>query len=158
MPAAKVLVKHVIGNEAVAKLNGVSVSNNTIQRRITEMSTDIKKQVIMEVQGSKYGFAIQPTCQSTHSFVVYVRYATKDAIQSELLLINEMSTTTKGEDEFELVDNFFKKNGLQWTKLIGCITDGAPAMLGRKSGFQAWVKGSISIFRSLLLTPIQSGC
>ena len=43
MPAAKVLVKHVIGNEAVSKLNSVSVSNNTIQRRIREMSTDIKK-------------------------------------------------------------------------------------------------------------------
>ena len=61
-PAAKVLVKHVIGVEPVSKLNSVSVSNNTIQRRITEMSTDIKEQVITEVQGSKYGFAIQPTC------------------------------------------------------------------------------------------------
>ena len=67
MPAAKVLVKHVIGDEAVSKLNSVLVSNNTIQRRITKMSTDIKEQVITEVQGSKYGFAIQPTCQTTHS-------------------------------------------------------------------------------------------
>ena len=40
---------------------------------------------------------------------------------------------------FDLVDNF-KKNGLQWTKLIGCTTDGARAMLGRKSGLQARVK------------------
>ena len=46
MPAAKVLVKHVIGNKAVSKLNRVSVSNNTIQRRVTEMSTDLKGQVI----------------------------------------------------------------------------------------------------------------
>ena len=38
MPAAKVLEEHVIGNEAVSKLNGVSVSNNTIQRRITLIS------------------------------------------------------------------------------------------------------------------------
>ena len=43
MPAVKVLVKYVIGNETVSKLNSVSVSNNTIQRRVTEMSTDIKK-------------------------------------------------------------------------------------------------------------------
>ena len=41
---------------------------------------------------------------------------------------------------FELADNFFKKNGLQWTKLVGCTADGATAMLGRKSGFQARVK------------------
>ena len=32
MPAAKVLVKHVIGNEAVSKLNNVSMSSNTIRR------------------------------------------------------------------------------------------------------------------------------
>ena len=66
MPAAKALVKHAIGNEAVSKLNSVSVSDNTIQQRITEMSTDIKEQVITEVQGSKCGFAIQLD-QSTNS-------------------------------------------------------------------------------------------
>ena len=84
MPAAKVLVKRVIGNEAVSKLNSVSVSNNKIQRRITEMSTDIKKPVITEVQGSKYEFAIQlveSTDMSNYAqLLVYVRYATKDAI------------------------------------------------------------------------------
>ena len=62
MPAANVLMKHVIGDEAVSKLNSVLVSNNMIQRRITEMSVDIKEQVITEVQGSKFGFAIQSTC------------------------------------------------------------------------------------------------
>ena len=36
MPAPKVLVQHVIGDKAVSKLNRFSVSNNTIQRRITE--------------------------------------------------------------------------------------------------------------------------
>ena len=117
MPAAKALVKHAIGDEAVSKLNSVSVSNNTIQRRITEMSTEIKEQVITEVQGSKYGFTIQ-LVESTNvsnyaQLLVYMRYTTKDAIRSELLLINEMRTTTKGEDVFELVDNFFKKNGVQ---------------------------------------------
>ena len=110
VPAAKMLVKHVIGNEAVSKLNSVSVSNNTIQRRIIKMSTDIKEQVITEVQGSKYGFTIQLVesidVSNYAQLLVYVRYATKDAIRNELLLINEMKTTTKGEDVFELVDNF----------------------------------------------------
>ena len=34
----------------------------------------------------------------------------------------------------------FKENELDWSKLIGCTTDGAPVMLGRKSGFQTYVK------------------
>ena len=83
----------------------------TIQRRIKEMSTDIKKkQGITEVQGSKYGFTIQLVesidVSNYAQLLVLVHYATKDAIRSELLLINEMRTTGKGEDVFELVDNF----------------------------------------------------
>ena len=69
-----------------------------------------------------------------------MRYTTKDAIRSELLLINEMRTTTKRKDMFELVDNFFKNKWCPMTKLVGSTTDGAPAMLDRKSEFQAWVK------------------
>ena len=113
MLAAKMLVKHVIGDEAVSKLNSVSVSNNTIQLRITEMSTDIKEEVITEAQGSKYGFAIQldesTDVSNCAQLLVYVRYTTKYAIRSELLLINEMRATTKGKDVFVHVDNFFKK-------------------------------------------------
>ena len=110
MPAAKVLVKHVIGDEAVSKLNSVSVSNNTIQLRITEMSTDIKEQVITEVQGSKDGFTVQlveSTDVSNYAqLLVYMRYTTKDAIRSELLLINEMRTTTKGKACLSLLITF----------------------------------------------------
>ena len=80
------------------------------------MSTDIKEEVITEVQGSGYGFAIQldesTDVSNCAQLLVYVRYVTKYAIRSELLLINEIRTTTKGEDAFELVDNFFKENDL----------------------------------------------
>ena len=113
MPAAKVLVKHVIGDKADSKLNSVSVSNNTIQLRFAEMSTDVKEQVITEVQSSKYGFATQldesTDVSNCSQLLFYVCYATKYAIRSELLLINEIRTTTKRKDVFELIDNFFKK-------------------------------------------------
>ena len=51
-----------------------------------------------------------------------------------------MSGTTKGKDIFNIADKFFKKNNLECSKLVGCTTDGAPAMLGRKSGFQSYTK------------------
>ena len=51
-----------------------------------------------------------------------------------------MCGTIKGKDIFNIVDEFFKKNDLEWLKLVGCTTDGAPAMLGRKSGFPSYVK------------------
>ena len=41
---------------------------------------------------------------------------------------------------FNVLADFFKENELDWSKLVGCTTDGAPAMLGQKSGFQTYVK------------------
>ena len=75
------------------------------------------EQVLMEIQSSKYGFAIQldetTDMSNCAQLLVFVRYATKDSIRSELLLSNELRTTTKGKDVFRLVDNFFKENGLR---------------------------------------------
>uniref|UniRef100_UPI00358DF206 zinc finger BED domain-containing protein 5-like n=1 Tax=Myxine glutinosa TaxID=7769 RepID=UPI00358DF206 len=144
MPAAKILVRHVIGEEAVAKLDSVSLSNNTVQRRIEEMSGDIADQVIAGVRASKFGFAIQLD-ESTDvanccQLLVYVRFTQNNTMKTELLLSQELSSTTKGKDVFNVLDNFFKQNELDWGKLVGCTTDGAPSTLGRKSGFQAHVK------------------
>ena len=36
--------------------------------------------------------------------------------------------------------DFFKKHSIEWEKLCGVCTDGTPAMLGCKSGFQSFVK------------------
>ena len=77
------------------------------------MSTDINKQVFTEVQSSKYRFALQldetTDVSNCALLLVFVRYTTEDSIQSELLLSNDLRSTTRGEDVFELVDNFFKK-------------------------------------------------
>ena len=50
-----------------------------------------------------------------------------------------LEATTKEDDIFQMVNSFFKQHGLKWENLRGCTTDGAPAMLGRKSGFRARV-------------------
>ena len=38
------------------------------------------------------------------------------------------------------VEHFFDKENISWVDLCGMCTDGAPAMLGAKSGFQMLVK------------------
>ena len=144
LPGAKILVKRVFGEQAIAKLNAVSLSNNTIKRRIEEMSDDIADQVLAEIKESKFGFAIQLD-ESTDitnycQLLVYVRYAQTNIMKTELLLNHEVSTTTKGKDIFDILDSFFKKNGLDWKNLVGCTTDGAPSMLACRSGFQSYVK------------------
>ena len=59
LPGAKILVKRVFGEQAIAKLNAVSLSNNAIKSRIEELSDDIADQILAEIKESKFGFAIQ---------------------------------------------------------------------------------------------------
>ena len=43
LPCAKIIVKLVLGEKSAEKLNAISLSNNTVQRRIPQMSDDIKE-------------------------------------------------------------------------------------------------------------------
>ena len=61
-------------------------------------------------------------------------------MNTELRMSKELSSTTKGKNVFEVLDNFFEQNKLGWKKLIGCTTNRAPSILGRKSGFTTYVK------------------
>ena len=140
MPPAKILAKNVIGVEVAAMLEIVCLSNNAIKNRIEEMSIDITDQVISVVKNSKFGFLMQlhgsTDITNNAQLLVYVRYTTRDNdVKTELMMSKELSSTIKGKDVFEVLDNFFKQNEPDWKKLIGCTTDGAPSMLGRKCGF-----------------------
>jgi len=58
LPAAKILVRNLIGEKDVAKLDSVSLSNDTVKGRIRKMSVDIADQVAEGIKTSKFGFAI----------------------------------------------------------------------------------------------------
>ena len=96
------------------------------------------------VRASKYEFAMQLN-ESTNvtncgQLLVYVRFTENDRVKNEMLMSKEVSGITKSKDIFSIMDEFFQKNELEWSKLAACTTNGAPAMLGRKSRFQSYTK------------------
>ena len=58
LPAAEILVRNLIGEKDAAKLDSVSLSNDTVRRRIKEMSDDISNQGTAGIRASTFGFAI----------------------------------------------------------------------------------------------------
>ena len=85
MPAAKILVKNVIGVEAAAKLKTVSLSNNTVKNRLEEMSINIVDQVISGVKDSKFGLSMQldesTDITNNAQLLVYTCYTTQTMMQ-----------------------------------------------------------------------------
>ena len=137
------MVRCVFGDESVKKLNSISLSNNTVQRRIERMSVDILQQVISDICRSESGFAIQldesTDVTNCAQLLIFVRYVEKEGVKEEFLMNAALEATTKGDDIFQMVNSFFKQHGLKWENLSGCTTDCAPAMLGQKSSFRARV-------------------
>lgn len=61
-------------------------------------------------------------------------------IKDELLISRELETTSKGVDVMNTISKYFQKHNINWEKLVGFCTDGAPAMLGSRSGLAMLVK------------------
>ena len=80
LPGAKTF-RNLIGEESLAKLDNVSLFNNTAKQRIEEMSVVIADQVIAGVRDSKFGFALQldESTDATNccQLLVYVRFLHK---------------------------------------------------------------------------------
>ncbi len=69
-----------------------------------------------------------------------IRYVFLCNIKEEYLLFTQLETTTTAEDVMEKLSSFSKANRIPWENCCGVCTDGAPAMLGSKSGFHLHVK------------------
>ena len=134
-PYTMKMVTIILGEASAKKMENVSLSNNTVQRRISEMADDVKEQVLDEVRASPlFSFQLDETTDVTSysQLLVYVRYIHSDDIKEEFLFCEALETTTKSVDVMNKVSIFFVSEKLQWERVCGVCTDGAPAMLGSK--------------------------
>ncbi|XP_023216822.1 zinc finger BED domain-containing protein 5-like, partial [Centruroides sculpturatus] len=142
-PCMLKMVKLILGNSSEVKMQRISLSNNTILRRISNMSVDVKEQILNEIKVSPlFSFQVDESTDisSCSQLLVFVKYIHSDDIKEEFLFCSELETTTKSESFMEKINTFFETGGLKWKNVCGVCMDGAPSMLGSKSGFQKKVK------------------
>jgi hypothetical protein len=136
-------VKLILGEASEMKMRHVSLSNNTIQRRILDMSADVLEQILSEIRASPvFSFQLDESTDvsSCSQLLVFVKYIHLEDIKEEFLFCRALKTSTKSEDVMVMIRSLFETKELQWENLCGVCTDGAPAMLGSRSGFQKKVK------------------
>ena len=150
-PCCVDIVGTMLSKSAVQKVKAIPLSNDTVKRRIDAMAVDCENQIIQEIRNSPY-FAIQvdesTTVASEALLPVFVRYLNPDGnnLRSDLLHSVNLSTTTRGEDIFSQILDFFNLHELDFQKIVGCCSDGAASMMGIHQGFVARLK------------PIASNC
>ncbi|XP_067243660.1 general transcription factor II-I repeat domain-containing protein 2B-like [Chanodichthys erythropterus] len=112
------------------------------------MAQDIGEQIKAKASAfSAYSIACDESTDISDStqLLVFLRGVNETFdVTQELAGIETLSGTTKGEDLFFAVERVLEKNELKWEKMAGITTDGAPAMVGRKSGLAAFVSQKVS--------------
>uniref|UniRef100_UPI00358ECE95 protein FAM200C-like n=1 Tax=Myxine glutinosa TaxID=7769 RepID=UPI00358ECE95 len=100
--------------------------------------------VTQELRESRCRFSLQldesTDVASCSQLLVFARYLVGFAVKEEFLFCSPLKTTTKSVDIMNVVNHFMEENGIEWTKLGSLCTDGAPAIMGKRSGFVALVK------------------
>ena len=94
------------------KIAAISLSNNTVQRRIAHMSTDIKEQVGEVIRSAPLGlFSIQldesTDVESCSQLMPFVRYINFGKLKEEFLFCTALKNTTKASHIFIAMSTFF---------------------------------------------------
>ncbi|CAL9694137.1 unnamed protein product [Knipowitschia caucasica] len=143
LPAAKEMVNMVIGENAANKLNVISLSDNTVKRRIDDMAEDVLNQLVTRIKESRF-YAIQidesTDIAALANLLAFVRYEHDGDIHEDFLFCKPLPSNTTGEAVFEAINDFMVSNEIDWAKCVGLSTDGARAMVGRLTGVVKRVK------------------
>ena len=142
LPACKRMVKIMLGDKAEQEISKIPLSNNTIQRRILDLSDNIVESVISKFQNSLFALQIdESTDISNHAqLIAFIRVIDEDAIINQFLCCKQLPTTTKCQDIFDEITICLEKYGLSWDLCVGICTDGAPSMVGSVKGFASLVE------------------
>ena len=75
--------------------------------------------------------------------IEYAWYIKDGDIKDEFLFSEPLQTMTKADDALRLEVDFFEKYKVKLEKLRSVCTDGAPATIGKKSGFAVLLKTKV---------------
>ena len=143
LPACKIIIEEMIGPNAVKDAAKLPLSDNTIARRIEDMSVDIENN-ILEIVRISVRFALQvneSTDISGHAqLLANVRFIDGDAIRENFYFASNCLLTQQEKEIFRVTSDCFEKKELEWKNCKSICTDGAAALVGRYKGFVSRIR------------------
>ncbi|XP_046686424.1 protein FAM200A-like [Homalodisca vitripennis] len=136
------MAKIMIGEDAGKQLLKIPLSNNTISRRIDDISEDINNQLINSLRRKEFGIQLDEATDSHKdaNLICYVRYVNENQLIEDLLFCKEIEGGTSGKELFDIVNNFMAENDINWEDCVGVCTDGGRSMSGHYQGLQSRIR------------------
>ncbi|GFS84105.1 SCAN domain-containing protein 3 [Trichonephila clavipes] len=142
LPACRKIVKTMIGGSADIDICKIPLSNDTIHRRIKDMSENIEQNTTKTLENSNFALQVDETTDITGNaqLIAFVRFIHENDIINQFLCCRELPDFTTGKHIFQVISSYLEEIKVSWKSCIGICTDGAPAMTGHLKGFVAHVK------------------
>ena len=122
-----------------------TLSNDVVESRINDIGENILGQAVADSKASTTKFSMQldenNDAANLNQLIAFVRYVKEQEIKKEFLFGKQFITTAKAIDVKNILDDFITSNGLSWNMVSAVCTDGAPSMIGYKSGLRGLIKG-----------------
>jgi hypothetical protein len=131
----------MFGDGAEREVSKVPSSNNTVSRRINEMSRDFEMNINGRLRDVVFAVQLDESTDASGKCqaLTFVRFEENSVIIEQFLFCRELTTTT-GREIFDCVNAYFKEHEMQFAHCISVCTDGAPALTGRIKGFIVFIK------------------
>ena len=116
-PCMLTAAKIVLDENSRQNLSKISLSDNTVKRRIDDLADNIRAQVIDKTKASPFS-SIQ--CDETTDLaqccqlIVYCRFLDGGSLKEEMLFSKALKATSKASDIMSTISDFFEENGLSW--------------------------------------------
>lgn len=131
-------VAEVICPDKKADFSKISLSHQTIARRVEEIGKSVEKALKSRATHFKfYALAIDESTDSTDTaqVAIFIRGVDNEYnITEEMASLVPLKDTTKSLILHEAVKNTMQRFSLTCDNISGIVTDGAPAMVGKREG------------------------
>lgn len=135
LPAIKDTVGVMFGDKFSKDVETIPLSNDTVTRRINDMSQWTENRLIERASKSRF-FSLQldesTDVQGLCQLLVFIRYIWNNGPHEDMLFCEPIIRGTSDEI-FNTLNTYINKKGLDWVKCVGLCTDGARAMCGKNS-------------------------
>ncbi|KAM3868917.1 zinc finger BED domain-containing protein 5-like [Diretmus argenteus] len=142
LPAAMDMVSCMVDEKTAQKLKAIPLSDNTIARRIDDLSNDIEEQLAEKIKDKRFALQVDEATDSNKDclLIAYVRYIDGEEISEDLLFCKYVTGRATADELFKIIDTYLSEAAIKWEDCVGVCTDGAQAMAGKRSGLQALIK------------------
>ena len=122
----------------------VSLSRNTITRRIEELAKNTKIQLYELCKNFEtYSIGIDESTDVTDTSRLAIFVSGVDSnfnITEELLALCPMKRNCTSATVFKEIDTIFEKAGLTYDRLVGVVIDSVSAMIGKEQGLCGFIQ------------------